>query len=223
VIERDLGDGVDAVENALPVRVQIAGTRKEAGHADDGHARRALGRLRGAHLLLQRLEQARATRADVIVLLRHADHLVSQAGGLTDHVHAAAELVLVPDVDESRGTRALALRPIDALGGDTQPADVERFQRLADLVRIAALSLEAAILLLERLGIRGRNAADSVAGAGFEQNGVLTAKCLLLISRHDSTRGDRFLREQVRRADQDSDSDAALHQRGRDRGHHCRG
>ncbi len=126
-----------------------------------------------------------------------------------------------PLVGEGRGG-GCGRWPINPLGGDAQPAHVERLQRLADLVGITALAVEALLFLLERRGVRSSDAADGVAGAGLQQDGLLAAQRFPLVARHDGAAGDGFLGEQVRGADENADGDAALGEAGRQRGHHRR-
>src|SRR5947199_80830 len=80
---------------------------------------------------------------------------------------------------------AEAWMALHTLRGQTEPADVQQLELVADLLRGPALAEQPLLLLHEDVGERGVGAARRVAGAGLQEHGAGTADGLVLEALHD--------------------------------------
>ena len=147
---------------------------------------------------------------------------MAQRGHLADHVHPLDLLRLGGEGQQLRraGQAPVVRVPIDSLRGDAQPSEVERFERVADLLGRPALRQQAPPLALERAGERRVDAARRVPRPGLQQDGALAAHGRLLEALDDRPGGDRLLGEQVGGAQEHADARPTLGQRGGQRRHH---
>ena len=205
----------DLFQDVVPVLVGVVGLGQQGAEADDGDVA-GLGRFDADLAPFQMLIQdRRAADGDVAVQLVDGLGLVAQGGDLADHVHAVAELLRGFDGDD--GAAAVA---VHALGGDAQPAHVEVFEDVADLVGGAAFAQQGAAGLVEVAGESGVGAAGGMAGAGFQVDGAGAFQRLGLEAFDDGAGVHDFLGEQVGRAHQAADLHAARRQRRGERREH---
>jgi hypothetical protein len=143
--------------------------------------------------------------------------VVPQGRDLADHVHPVPLLVGLVD----RGQAGPV--PLEALGRDPQPAQVELLQLGPHVLLRRARSRQPPAGLVERLDVGRGGAAGGVAGRGLQQHRLPAVDRRPLEAGEDGARGHRLLGEQVRRPHEDADGGAGRRQgRGRGRDHGCR-
>ncbi len=227
LIFRHFFNGIDLIEDVLPVGFNVIGFREHAGHADDGNRLGRLARLLSivdrdgdaAHLLVQYLL---AARSNLFMQFGDGDHAVMHGGHLANHIHAARPLLVIVDRDQSIGS-GFALRAAQSLAGNTQATEIHHLQFLANFFASLALRLEVATLFVEYRFIWRVDASDRMSGTGLQQDRFITLNSGFLKAFDNGAGIDGFLSEQVSSADQHADLDAPRRQWGGEGGHHGRG
>lgn len=131
-------------------------------------------------------------------------YAISQGGDLADHVHAAVPLIVLRNGVQA-GSHAIARGAVDTLARDAQAPEVHPFQRQADFERSLARVAKFAFFRFEFLGVGVGNAADRMAGAGFQKHGIAAGQRLFLEEGGNRSGLHRFMREQVGGADEHAD------------------
>ena len=213
---RYFGDRVDPIQRVLPEPPHVARPRGERRHADNrnGAGTGLPPPPRPARFGIPS-EEGHALLGNLTVKLLDCGERVPQGRRLAEHIQTFGPLRLGTDRRERRTRPA---DPIDALGGDPQPPDVQALQRLADLGRRAAFVPQGSPSRLERIGKRRGTDPHLVARAGLQQDRRRAGHGLLLIRLDDRARLGRLASEQVGGPDQRADLDAARRQTGRDPG-----
>ena len=224
-VGRHFPDGVHLVEDVLPEGLHIGCLRQDAAHADDRDLRR-LGRQHrdaAARVEFTNLrQQLGAGIGDFLVQLADRGDAVAHQRDLADHIEAAGPLRVGVEFQEGAGARLLAVGGIavGALGGDPQPADVERLERVAHVVVALAAAQQPPLLGGEGGDEVGVDAADRVAGTGLQQDGAAAFRDLLLKGFNDRPAFDRLMGHRIGGADEHADLAAEPGERPRRGGDH---
>ena len=127
---------------------------------------------------------------------------------LPDHEHPLSALLLGRDLDELVSLATHTLR------GEAQSAEVELLELGPGLAGLNARRFEAFALTSEGAHILVVGAARRVARSGLQEDGLLAADRLLLITSEERARRDDLFCEEVGGAHQDADTRASLSEGG---------
>ena len=197
--------------------------RKQASETHDGHIggwRRRLCDRPAALGHGDLFQQLRAAASHFRVQFGDGQDRMPQGRHLPDHIHALAQLFF--ERHAAVAHLALLLGARDAFARDAQPAQVQVFQRFANLFGGFVFGQQLAPRLAESLIESRVGAARGVAGPGFEQHRVAALQGLFLKAFHDGARGHGFLSEQIGRTHQRADAHAFGCERRGERRHHGR-
>ena len=206
-LPRHLPDDADLLDDVVPEAVGVARAGQHHADADHRHIGGRSGLAARFDVGLQ-LEQALcAARRHVLVQFGTGHDLITHGRHLANHIHAVALLLPGVDRDDLAGVVAHA-----ALRGQPQPAQIQILQRVADLLGGLPRRQQLSPLVEELAREGGIHAAGRMAGPRFQAGRVPAGQRLVLIALHHGTAGDDLLGEQIGRAHQAPDADAALGQ-----------
>ncbi len=166
------------------------------------------------------LQEFRAADAKISVKLGDRRRFVSQRGDLSQHIEAVGLLIFIIHADEWRARPRAAVEP---LGGDSETADVQALQGLANFFGRSSLGNQPFSFLLESRYKRRGAHPHLVSGPGLEQYGFLAVENLILKRLNDCPGSNRFLSKKISGPDQDADLDPSDGQRPGQACHQRRG
>ena len=156
------------------------------------------------------LQQETSRDAHLVMQVFHGADLLAQRRRLAHHVEAARYLFGFGDACQAaRGT----FMADDALRGQAQPADVQRFQSHAELVGGNSFSARPGFHRGEGGRVRRGGTPDDVTRPGFEKHGMAATHRLPLEGFPDRAGGYGFPGEQVWCAHEEPDFNPVLRQR----------